>query len=159
MWCSDRMGETVSGSLYQVARTLKDELLKIGDIISRRSSQILVDIDNENLPKVLSQHRVAVILFTAEWCGRCILMQDILTRIASRLFRDDIVFGRVDVDRAFSLAERYGVQHIPTTLIIVEGRVVDALVGSVSEEKLLERINRELTDIEKGGKRIAEKSK
>ncbi|BAN90992.1 thioredoxin family protein [Aeropyrum camini] len=142
------MEETVSSSLYQVARTLKNELLKIGEIISRHSSQILVDVDSENLPKVLSKHRVAVLLFTAEWCGRCILMQDTLARIASRLFRDDIVFGRVDVDRAFSVAERYGIQHIPTTLIIVDGKVVDALVGSVSEEKLLERISRELV----GGK-------
>ncbi len=83
-----------------------------------------------------------VLFFTAEWCGPCITLQNALRDIASRVLRDDVVFGRVDVDRSYAVAERYEVKHIPEVLVLVNGRVDDVIVGSTTREKLEERLRK-----------------
>ncbi len=125
-----------------IARALKSELLKIGEIIGRMSSGILVNVTPENIAEIVAKNKTVVLLFTADWCGRCVTMQSVLMDIASKTFKDDIVFGVVDVDKSYSLAERYAVQHIPTVLIIDDGKVVDVIVGSTSKEKLVERLKK-----------------
>lgn len=130
----------MSGSLSDVARNLKTELMRIGEILIRKSSNPLVEINSDNIIEIVAKNKAVVMLFTAEWCGRCVKIQELLLDIASKTFDSETVFGVVDVDRSYSIAERYAVQHIPTIVILVDGKVVDVIVGSTSKEKLLERI-------------------
>ena len=51
------------------------------------------------------------------------------------------VVGKVNVDDYQAVAARYGIQSIPTFLVFRDGKVVDRLVGTVSQKTLEERLN------------------
>ena len=42
---------------------------------------------------------------------------------------DDVVVGKVDVDKCPELAQQFGVMSIPTLILFKDGQVVDTLVG------------------------------
>jgi thioredoxin 1 len=52
--------------------------------------------------------------------------------------------GKLDVDANQRTAAKFGVQGIPTLLILKEGREVDRLVGVQSREAILARLNRHI---------------
>lgn len=51
-----------------------------------------------------------------------------------------VMVGKLDVDANKRTAARFGVQSIPTLLIIQNGREVDRLVGVQSREAILRRL-------------------
>ncbi len=131
--------------LRSVASSLRQELLKIGGLLERYIHDPLVEVNSSNIEEIIKKYRVVVLFFTAEWCGPCITMQNALRDIASRVLRDDVVFGKVDVDRSYSIAERYNIQHIPAVLVIVKGSIDDVIVGSATRERLEERLRKYLS--------------
>jgi thioredoxin 1 len=130
--------------LRSVASALREELLRIGSLIERYVSDPLVEVTASNVDEILKRYKVVILFFTAEWCGPCVSMQNALRDIASRVLRDDVVFGKVDVDRSYSVADRFNVQHIPAVLVIVKGSVDDVILGSTTREKLEERLRKYL---------------
>ena len=125
-----------------MASSLREELLRIGNFLERYVSDPLVEVNSSNINEILESYRVVVLFFTAEWCGPCITLQNALRDIASRVLRDDVIFGRVDVDRSYAVAERFEVKHIPGILVLVNRRVEDVIVGSTTREKLEERLKK-----------------
>lgn len=123
-----------------VARRLRDMLLEVAGEIEATLSDPFLDVNSSNIEELLSKKKVLVLFFTAEWCGPCISMQDHLRDIAARIIDARVAFGRVDVDRAYSIADRYSVQHIPSIIVLVDGKVADVIVGSTTREKLEARI-------------------
>jgi len=71
---------------------------------------------------------VAVVDFSATWCGPCRMMAPVLEEISDKL-GDKVSFYNVDVDESPELAMRYGVQSIPCLVILKEGKAVDQSVG------------------------------
>jgi thioredoxin 1 len=51
-----------------------------------------------------------------------------------------VLVGKLDVDANKRTAARFGVQGIPTLLILKDGREVDRLVGVQSREVILQRL-------------------
>jgi len=131
-------------SLKSVASALRDELLKLGSLIERYISDPMIEATASNIDELIKSKRVVVLFFTAEWCGPCISLQNSLREIASRVLRDDVVFAKVDVDKSYSIAERFNVQHIPAILVVYRGSVDDVIVGSTTREKLEERLSKYL---------------
>ena len=123
-----------------VARRVRDMLLEVAGEIEATLSDPFLDVNSSNIEELLSKKKVLVLFFTAEWCGPCISMQDHLRDIAARIIDARVAFGRVDVDRAYSIADRYSVQHIPSIIVLVDGKVADVIVGSTTREKLEARI-------------------
>jgi thioredoxin 1 len=83
--------------------------------------------------------RLAVIDFSAPWCGPCRILEPILGELAAEL-GGSVDFWKVDVDRSQQLAIRFGVQAVPTLLFLRSGRVVDRLVGLPAKQALAERV-------------------
>ena len=52
--------------------------------------------------------------------------------------------GKLDVDANPQTANRFGVQSIPTLLILKDGREVDRLVGVQPKTSILNRLERHL---------------
>ena len=51
-----------------------------------------------------------------------------------------VLVGKLDVDANQQTAARFGVQSIPTLLILKDGREVDRIVGLQSREAILQRL-------------------
>lgn len=124
----------------EVAGRLRDRLLEVADEIEATVSDPFVDVNSSNIEDLLSKKKILVLFFTAEWCGPCISMQDHLREIAAKIIDSRVAFGRVDVDKSYSIADRYSVQHIPSVIVLVDGKVADVIVGSTTREKLETRI-------------------
>ncbi|MEW9490949.1 MAG: thioredoxin [Candidatus Aramenus sulfurataquae] len=118
-----------------------DALIKeISSRLEKKSEEFvkkskIIKITDDNVDKVLKENKVVVIDFWAEWCSPCHLYEPIFEKVAEK-YSDEATFGRLNVDENPKTADRYQVLNIPTTLIFVNGNLVDSLVGAVDEETL-----------------------
>lgn len=90
--------------------------------------EILTDATFEE--KVIKSDKLAVIDFSAEWCGPCRLVSPIIHELAGE-YQDRIVAGEINVDENPQITAQYKVRNIPTVLYMKNGEVVDKQVGAV----------------------------
>jgi len=75
----------------------------------------------------------------AAWCGPCRMIAPVIEELASEL-SGRVLVGKLDVDANPQTASRFGVQSIPTFLILKDGREVDRLVGVQPKSSILQRL-------------------
>ncbi|MBD3669762.1 MAG: tetratricopeptide repeat protein [Gammaproteobacteria bacterium] len=89
-----------------------------------------------NSSVILNSYKIPIIVeFMGVWSGPCIEMSDQLARLATE-FAGKFVFAKVDVDEQAELSEEYGVQNVPTILVIRNGEVIRREEGLLAEEQL-----------------------
>ncbi len=71
---------------------------------------------------------VAVVDFSATWCGPCRMLAPVLEGISDEL-AGKANFYNVDVDEAGELAAGFGISSVPTVLILKNGKVADQYIG------------------------------
>lgn len=92
-------------------------------------------VENSSLPVLLD--------LWAAWCGPCRLIAPVIEQLAAELSGKCVV-GKLDVDQNPHTASRFGVQSIPTLLILKNGREVDRLVGAQSKDAIMQRLKNHL---------------
>jgi thioredoxin len=75
----------------------------------------------------------------AEWCGPCRMIAPVIDNLAQEL-AGRVLVGKLNVDDNKWTAAQFGVQGIPTLLILQHGREVDRIVGVESKEAILRRL-------------------
>jgi thioredoxin 1 len=80
--------------------------------------------------QVIKSDKLAVVDFSAEWCGPCRMVSPIIHELAGD-YEGRIVTGEVDVDENPQVTMTYKVRNIPTVLFFKNGEVVDKQVGAV----------------------------
>ena len=95
-------------------------------------------ISEEAFGRVLAAKETVLIDFYADWCGPCRMLAPTIEEIAAE--REDILVGKINVDDAPALAEKYGVMSIPTVLVIKNGDEVARLVGVRPKADILKAI-------------------
>lgn len=71
--------------------------------------------------------------FYADWCGPCRSMAPVISSLEAR----GVPVRRVNVDREPDLAKRFGIQYLPTFVVVTDGKEVARHVGPASESQLL----------------------
>ncbi len=84
---------------------------------------------------VLRSSIPVLIDFHAVWCGPCKASAPALED-AAREFEGEVAFVKVDIDQESELAEAYGVQSVPTFILIKDGEPVERFSGLISRGKL-----------------------
>ena len=123
-----------------LARKLAEELWRRGEMLERLAPGVVGEVTQYNVDEVVNSNRVAFLYFTAEWCGPCIAFYQTFRELASIYAAPGVYFGKVDVDRSYPVAERFGVRNIPSIVVILGSRVVDVIVGQQPRERLEEKI-------------------
>lgn len=80
-----------------------------------------------------------VVDFWAPWCGPCRMVAPVLEKLAMEL-SGKLVVAKVNVDENPEWAGRYGVQSIPTMMLVANGKIVHRQVGALPEPLLREMI-------------------
>ena len=71
----------------------------------------------------------------APWCGPCRMLSPVLERLATEK-AGQIKLVKVNVDESPALQRRFGVQSIPTILILRDGQIVARQLGAVPLDAL-----------------------
>ena len=71
---------------------------------------------------------VAVVDFSATWCGPCRMMAPVLEGISEEM-AGKVDFYNVDVDEVPELAQEFRISSIPCLVLLKDGNAVDQSIG------------------------------
>ena len=71
---------------------------------------------------------VAVVDFSATWCGPCRMLAPVVESVSEKL-AGKVDFYNVDVDEAPELAMAFRVNSVPCLVLLKNGRFVDQSIG------------------------------
>ncbi|KAL1541970.1 hypothetical protein AAHA92_26118 [Salvia divinorum] len=112
-------GKAELGRLRKEAENEFASLLKDGKVIRVASAKDL----KIKLNSAAKTSRLAIVYFTAAWCGPCVHISPIYTKLASKYPKG--VFLQVDIDEAREAAAEWRIASIPSFYLWKDGRVVD----------------------------------
>jgi len=97
------------------------------------------EVDSDDFEKtVLQNSKPVVVDFWAEWCMPCLRIAPIFERVSKKFTQ--AVFVKLNVDKSPKIASQYGVMSIPTLKVFKNGEVVGEVIGAVSEDELVEKL-------------------
>ena len=96
---------------------------------------------NDNFQSEVLDSSVPVLVdFWAEWCGPCKSVGPLVDAVAGEV-EGVAKVGKVNIDEAGALAEKYGVSSIPTFLFFKDGEVKEIIQGArVTQDSLREKL-------------------
>jgi thioredoxin len=77
--------------------------------------------------------------FWAPWCGPCRMVGPILDKLSKEL-AGRLRVAKVNVDENPAVAQRYGIQSIPTMMVVKNGQIADRWAGALPEGSLRSRV-------------------
>ncbi|BDB97262.1 thioredoxin [Saccharolobus caldissimus] len=124
-------------------KEISQRLQKKAEEFGKKKEDVTITLNEQNFDEIIRNNRLVLVDCWAEWCAPCHLYEPIYKRVAEK-YKDKAIFGRLNVDENPKIADKYNVLNIPTTLIFVNGKLVDTLIGAVDEETLESTINKYL---------------
>ena len=101
-------------------------------------AEIVLTKDNFE-DEVLYSDIPVLVDFWAEWCGPCRMVGPVVAEIAEE-YEGKIKVGKVNVDEEEELAEQFGIQSIPTIILVKGGEEVARNVGFAPKAKLVQML-------------------
>ncbi len=96
-----------------------------------------ITITKTNFESEVKSFKGEVLLdFWASWCGPCRMLSPVIDEIAEET--PALKVGKVNVDDEPDLAAAFGVQSIPTVVIIKDGEIKEISVGYKPKDEIIE---------------------
>ncbi|WP_076420225.1 MULTISPECIES: tetratricopeptide repeat protein [Colwelliaceae] len=113
-------------------------------------SSNIVAITLENFQQVVleeSKSKLVLVSFWAEQVPESIELRDALTAKVS-LFPDHMVLATVDCQTQGQIAQQFGVQGLPTAVLVKDAQPIDGLTGPQTEELVQAFLDKHLPKVE-----------
>lgn len=91
-------------------------------------------IEQNNMQDALKA-KVAVVDFSATWCGPCKMLAPIMEELSEEM-AGQIEFYNADTDENMDLALANKVTSIPALFLLRDGQIVDRMIGFQSKQAL-----------------------
>ncbi len=102
-----------------------------------------IHLTAENFQTSIESNAVAAIDFWASWCGPCKMLAPTIDALADD-YAGKALVGKIDVDAAGALAQKYNVMTIPTVILFKDGQEVDRKIGVLPQNILAAAIDSQL---------------
>ncbi len=89
--------------------------------------------------EVLRSAQPVLVDFWAPWCGPCRMVEPIVEKLAHEM-AGRLRVAKVNADETPGLSARYGIQGIPTMMVVKNGQIVDRWVGALPEPAIRSRV-------------------
>ena len=99
-----------------------------------------IAVSDRNFDQTVKNYPLVVVDCWAAWCAPCRAIAPIVEQLAKD-YSGKVVFGKLNVDENPETAQKFGVQAIPTLLIMKNGNEVDRIVGLLPKNQLEAKIN------------------
>ncbi|MDX1537142.1 tetratricopeptide repeat protein [Arsukibacterium sp.] len=101
----------------------------------------IVDVTLQNAREILEQskNQLVVFQFHSARSEGCQQLTPVLQAIVQR-YPQHLLLARVDCDQQQDLAMQFGVQSLPTVMLIKDGRPVDGFAGVETEQAIMARL-------------------
>lgn len=91
-------------------------------------------IEQNNMQDALKA-KVAVVDFSATWCGPCKMLAPIMEELSEEMV-GQVEFYNADTDENMDLALANKVTSIPALFLLRDGQIVDRMIGFQSKQAL-----------------------
>ena len=98
-----------------------------------------------NFRDEVSKYPLMLIDFWAPWCGPCRMISPIIEQLAGE-YGGKVVFGKLNIDENQTVAQYFGIQSIPTMMILKNSKVVDVIVGAVPKAQIETKLKQHFLD-------------
>lgn len=98
-----------------------------------------LEITDQNFSQIISNNKISLIDFYADWCGPCKAMSSHIEQLHEKI-GEEFNIGKVNVEDNAILSTQFNIRNLPTVIILKNGEEVTRLIGlqtSDSMEKAL----------------------
>lgn len=96
--------------------------------------EVIVNVNNFE-SEVLKAETPVLVDFWATWCGPCRMLAPTVSAIAEK-YAGKIKVCKVDIDENIPLAEKYGIEVIPTLILFEKGEIKARKIGLMTENEI-----------------------
>jgi len=99
----------------------------------------MLELNDENFEQVLQNAEKPVLVdFWAQWCMPCSILTPILEKVAED-YKDRLILAKADLDALPNMAQKLGINQVPTILLFRKGKPISGFIG-VKPEPILREI-------------------
>ncbi|MEM8780941.1 MAG: thioredoxin domain-containing protein [Cyanobacteria bacterium P01_G01_bin.49] len=101
----------------------------------------MLSVNNQTFSDiVLKSSNPVLVNFWAPWCGLCILINPLLSKIQTE-WDDSLQVVSVNADENFQLANTYRLKNLPTLILFNKGEVLHRLEGFEGRDELIQQLS------------------
>ena len=101
-------------------------------------------LNSQNFEEEVLKSKLPVpVDFSADWCGPCKMMAPVIDELAGE-YEGELKIGKINVDQAPDIAQKYNVMSIPMFAFFKNGEVIETAVGALNKSKLQGMIDKVL---------------
>ncbi|GAA6186779.1 MULTISPECIES: thioredoxin family protein [Aliiglaciecola] len=114
--------------------------------------QNFVNLNIENFQQVIieeSKEKHVLVNFWAPNLEMCEQLTPILEKLASQ-HAEHLIYANVNCEQEQQIAQQFGIQSLPTVILVKDGQPVDGFAGPMMEEQIQELLEKHLPNAEDG---------
>ena len=92
-------------------------------------------VTNENFEELKRSDKPVLLDFFATWCGPCRMIAPFVEEIAAE--HPEYIIAKIDVDECTDLAREFGIESIPTLVVLKDGKIAKTAMGARPKDAIL----------------------